>query len=136
MDLNDLQQAWVEFLSSRPWQCFYTQTFRDPVPYPRLAMDRLAYILRQSAAFYGIRIFAFVAAESHKLGSYHSHSIFLSEPVPFLRLWDSLRWTWQLGFSRYGLCRIEDIRRIGGVAGYVAKYILKRPADYDFYWLP
>ncbi|MCX7950172.1 MAG: hypothetical protein N2509_08685 [Treponemataceae bacterium] len=132
---SDLHDAWVSFLSRFGWEIFYTQTFVDPVRYPRLAMDRLAGVVRGFSIRYEVPVLAFVVAEEHKAGSYHAHSILspISPLTSLLALRDSLRFLYLLGSERYGICRAVSIQRIGGVVGYVAKYLTKRPADYDFY---
>jgi len=128
-----LAEAWVDWLSGFGFQGFYTQTFKDPVRFPRLAMDRGWRILRSLAGRYGVGVRAFLVAEEHRLGTYHTHGLVMTFPIPLMDLPGSLRFVWIFGFETYGLCRFEDIRSIGGVAGYVAKYITKRVADYDIY---
>jgi hypothetical protein len=133
VDLDTVREAWVKFLSGFGFQGFYTQTFAEPIRFPRLAMDRGWRILRALAGRYGVGVRAFLVAEQHVLGTYHTHGLVMTFPVPLLHLPGSLRFVWMLGFERYGLCRLEDIRSVGGVCGYVAKYITKRIADYDVY---
>jgi hypothetical protein len=133
-DLTLVREAWADWLRNFDWQAFYTQTFSDPVRYPRLAMDRAWRVVRSLAGRYGVGVRAFLVAEEHKLGTYHAHGLVMTFPVPLLQLPGSLIFVWQLGIERYGICRFEDVRGIGGVAGYVAKYITKRVADYDFYF--
>ena len=130
---NELRSAWAEFLGQWEWQIFATQTYAEPVGYPRLAMDRLARVLRAAAIRYGLPLFAFIAAEEHKQGGYHAHGLVLARGADLRRIRGSLRFLWLLGFEMYGLCRFEDVKRVGGVSGYVSKYITKGPADYDFY---
>lgn len=132
-DIDDVRRAWVRFLSGFGFQCFYTQTFADPVRFPRLAMDRGWRVLRSLAGRYGVGVRAFLVAEEHILGTYHTHGLVMTFPIPLMELPSSLKFLWMLGFERYGLCRIEDIKSVGGVSGYVAKYITKRIADYDIY---
>ena len=136
IDPGVLRDAWVEFLSKFGFQGFYTQTFADPIRFPRLAMDRGWKVLRSLAGRYGVGVRAFLVAEEHKLGTYHTHGLVMTYPVPLLELPGSLKFTWSFGFERYGLCRIEDIKSVGGVCGYVSKYITKRVADYDVYEIP
>lgn len=128
-----LAEAWIDWLSRFGFQGFYTQTFKDPVRFPRLAMDRGWKILRALVGRYGVGVRAFLVAEEHRLGTYHTHGLVMTYPVSLLQLPGSLRFVWLLGFETYGLCRMEDIRSVGGVAGYVAKYITKRVSDYDIY---
>jgi len=130
---GSLREAWSSWLGSMDFQAFYTQTFSEPCPYPRLAMDRGWRILRALAGRYGVGVIAFLAAEEHRLGSYHVHGLVKTFPRDVLSLPGSLRFVWLLGFEQFGLCRFEDIKVVGGVSGYVAKYITKRLADYDFY---
>jgi len=127
-----LRRAWQDWLSSFHFQAFYTQTFSEPVTHPRLALDRSWRVLRTLTSRYGVGVRAFIAAEEHALGTYHAHALVLTFPTSVLRLRDSLRWVWLVG-SEYGLCRFESISRIGGVSGYVSKYLTKRVCDYDFY---
>jgi hypothetical protein len=132
--LTVVRDAWAEWLQSFGWQAFYTQTFSDPIRHPRLAMDRAWKVVRSLAGRYGVGVRAFLVAEEHKLGTYHAHGLVMTFPVPVLELPGSLVFVWQVGIERYGICRFEDIKQIGGVSGYVAKYITKRVADYDFYF--
>jgi len=129
---QDLRQAWQDWLSRFGFQAFYTQTFAEPVMYPRLAMNRAWHVLRTLTGRYGVGVRAFIVAEQHLLGTYHAHALVLTFPTPVLRLRDSLRWVWLVG-SEYGLCRFESIDSIGGVSGYVSRYLTNRMCDYDFY---
>ncbi|MCS7352438.1 MAG: hypothetical protein RMM10_13215, partial [Anaerolineae bacterium] len=132
--MDELMRAWAEFLVRFNWEIFYTQTFQDPVGYPRLAMERLVGVVRSFCLRYGVGVLVFVVAEEHKLGSYHAHAILSSlSPRSLLSLKDSLRFIWLLGTERYGIARAESIDSIGGVTGYITKYMTKRMADYDFY---
>ena len=133
MHRGHLRSAWVEFLGRFGWQIFATQTYADPVRHPRLAMDRLSRVLRAAAIRYRLPLFAFLAAEEHKHGGYHAHGLVLARGADLRRVRGLLRFLWLLGFEMWGLCRYEDVKRIGGVSGYVSKYITKGPADYDFY---
>ena len=130
---DELREAWADWLSQFGFQAFYTQTFAEPVLYPRLAMDRAWAVLRALCGRYGVGVQAFLVAEEHKSGAYHAHGLVRTFPHPVMLLKGSLRFVWKLGIEKYGLCRFEDIRRIGGVAGYVSKYLTKRVCDYDFY---
>jgi len=129
---EELRQAWQNWLSQFGFQAFYTQTFAEPVNCPRLAMIRAWRVLRTLSSRYEVGVRAFVVAEEHVLGTYHAHALVLTFPTPVLRLRDSLRWVWLVG-SEYGLCRFKSIDAIGGVAGYVSKYLTKRPCDYDIF---
>ena len=42
---------------------------------------------------------------------------------------------WRLGFRMFGRTHIEEYDDQLGAAGYVAKYVTKRLADYDL-WVP
>ena len=42
---------------------------------------------------------------------------------------------WRLGHRLFGRTYIEDFNPERGAAGYVAKYVTKRLADYDL-WVP
>jgi len=101
-------------------------------------MDRLARVVNVLAVRYEVPVLAFIVAEQHRLGSYHAHAILASESpgCSLLELPDSLRFLWLEGSERFGICRAVSIERIGGVVGYVSKYITKRVAEYDFYRLP
>jgi len=132
-DHDVLREAWVDWLSQFGFQAFYTQTFAEPCQYARLAMDRAWGVLRSMAGRYGVGVRAFLVAEQHKMGSYHAHGLVMTYPTPVLALKGSLRFVWLLGVEKWGLCRFEDVRAIGGVTGYVAKYLTKRVCDYDFY---
>jgi len=127
-----LRQAWQDWLAGFGFQAFYTQTFSEPVTYPRLAMNRAWKVLRTLTSRYGVGVRAFVVAEEHLLGTYHAHALVLTFPKHVLRLKDSLKWIWMVG-SEYGLCRFESINKIGGVSGYVSKYLTKRVCDYDIF---
>ncbi len=133
---SEIRSAWVEFLGRFSWEIFYTQTYMTPVKYPRLAMDRLSRVLRSFCIRYDVSLVAFVVAEEHKLGSYHAHSILAALSSPsLLSLRNSLKFLYLLGSERFGMCRAVSIQSIGGVVGYVAKYLTKFPADYDFYFI-
>jgi len=127
-----LREAWSSWLAGLGFQAFYTQTYADPCHYPRLAIERGWRVIRTLAVRYEVDVFAFLVAEEHRNGTYHCHGLVRTSPVGVLALKDSLRWIWLLG-SEWGLCRFESIARVGGVTGYVAKYLTKRICDYDLF---
>lgn len=70
----------------------------------------------------------FVAAETHLSGSYHFHGLLQWGPLRPRRtqVWETL-------FRTYGRSQVQEIADIGGVTGYVSKYITKSPAWWDIY---
>mgnify|MGYP000650149894 CR=1 FL=1 len=128
------KEEWINFLSAYPWQVFFTQTYEDQPKYARLAIDRTWRVWRVVQIRYKLEhMFVFSVAEQHKGGAYHAHGLAMGEPN-LLTLPNSLLFMWLLGREKYGICRYESLQRIGGVVGYVSKYLVKRPAvEWDFF---
>jgi len=132
--MNELQQAWIEFLSRWKWQVFYTQTFDDQPRYARLAIDRAKRVFDVLRVRYKMhKLFVFACAEQHANGAYHVHGLALGEPNILTLPW-SLKFLWLYGREYYGMCRYESLRQIGGVIGYVGKYLTKAGlVEYDLF---
>ena len=132
--MDDLRQAWIDFLSRWSWQIFYTQTFEDQPKYALLALDRARKVFETLKIRYKMeRVFVFVCAEQHRNGTYHVHGLALGKPN-ILELPGSLRFLWLYGREAYGICRYESLRKIGGVVGYVGKYLTKVGlVEYDMF---
>ncbi|MEM1544694.1 MAG: hypothetical protein QW795_08435 [Candidatus Bathyarchaeia archaeon] len=81
-------------------------------------------ILEQFCIRYNLySLTAFIAGEQHKSGCYHVHGL-LTSTHNLLGLKGSLKFLWLLGFEK-GLCRYESITNLGGVEGYITKYLTK-----------
>jgi hypothetical protein len=121
----------TNFLCGYPWDAFVTQTFKHKVMFQRQALKRVSD--RMTSVVWPVRR-AFLATEEHYLGGYHVHGLLefdhsRSETgetmVLVLKERDRL--------ATLGWGRVEEVKLIGGVAGYCAKYLTKVVSDYDFY---
>lgn len=132
--MDNIRDAWVEFLGRYAWRVYFTQTFAEPATYAHVAIKRTLSVLQQFAREYRLSSaewWAFIAAEQHRSGVYHAHGL-LGAVVDIWDLPYSLRRLWQIGKHRFGLCRYELIDELGGVVGYVSKYITKDLVDWSF----
>lgn len=134
-----LRDAWLSFLSRYPWQVFFTISYRDEIP-ARLAIDRAARWLHGLWSVYSDRVdsmMAFIVAEQFRFrGGYHCHGLMYTSPISYLDIPDSLRMGWLHGRELFeSMVRMEGIRSVGNVQGYVSKYLTKgfeyREPDYD-----
>ena len=132
--MDDLQAAWVSFLSHWRWQIFYTQTFEDQPRFALLALDRARRIFEVLRVRYKMdKLFVFACAEQHKSGAFHVHGLAIGKP-DIVSLQGSLRFLWLYGREKYGLCRYETLDSIGVVTGNVSKYLTKKAyVEYDFF---
>jgi len=132
--MTELQEAWIAFLRRWDWQIFYTQTFEDQPKYAILAIDRARRVFEVLRVRYKMdKLFVFACAEQHKSGAYHVHGLALGEPN-ILKLQGSLKFLWLYGREYYGMCRYESLKKVGGVIGYVGKYLTKTGlVEYDMF---
>lgn len=136
------------FLQLYAWDAFITDTFKHRVMFPRQAMNRVWARLSSSVA--PIRR-AFIAGEEHRLGGWHTHGLVEFEHsgcndalvvLPSGEEWDlgrevgetpALIMEHRRRLGALGWCRVQEVRAIGGCAGYCSKYLTKEVGDYDFY---
>lgn len=117
------------FLQQYPWDAFITATFARPANYPRLAIDRVGRALDNSLR-------AFVAAEPHRLGNWHAHGLVKFTSPRFTSNVQVSTIDYQMAraqarLARCGWSRVQPVREIGGVSGYLSKYVNKRSGDWE-----
>jgi hypothetical protein len=115
-------REWTAFLGKFDFNIFDTITFAQAASSGQLALDRSVRVLRK----FGFR--GFCCAEPHKLGGYHTHSL-LAVP-PGLATPALCTQLYKVVFKQYGRCRFELMRDVGGVHGYVSKYVVKNCGDW------
>jgi hypothetical protein len=138
----------TNFLCGYPWDAFVTQTFKHRVMFQRQALKRVSD--RMTSIVWPVRR-AFLATEEHYLGGYHVHGLleFEHRDAGDARTVSLATYNIRVGLesvetpmlvniarerlARLGWCRVEEVKLIGGVAGYCAKYLTKEVSDYDFY---
>lgn len=126
-----LKEGWVEFLTRRNFDAWGTVTFKVPTRSSGLAIRRTVRLLRRYYKGIGIReLSAFVVAEAHLSGSYHSHVLFKTGAVSDEHRIALLRSLWQMAFDRLGRAAFEPVSDDQGVRKYVAKYLVKRAGDW------
>lgn len=114
-------RAYETWLQERHWDYFGTFTTRYPITLKsaRRLMDKLAGRLNTAGP-----VTMFWAAERFELrDGYHLHAL-VESPVPK----DAI---WRFWFKRYGRADVQDYDPKLGGAGYVAKYVTKKIADFD-----
>ena len=125
---EQLRGAWAAWLTERdkPWDAFITVTFRKPRE-ARHAISTLNGIKRTldgavetSAGFLG--------TEPHMSQAIHVHGLVSWNEPAALSIIRTI--TWRRLFKAYGRSQVVEPKSIGGVAGYVAKYVLKSLGEY------
>jgi len=109
---------WLEELA--PWDVYFTGTFK----WPRVSQDWAAKVTESFMARFQPRVPVFYAVERNPglcdQGN-HVHAILATTKGCYRKQ------MWHGWFSRFGVARVLPITAVGGVAGYCAKYVLKRP---------
>lgn len=123
-DIAPVDQAgdyMADWLQTMEWQHFATFTFRTPCRRPDTALRYLRRVLQRFQAKRPLR--AFVAVEFHKgKDDVHLHAI-IGDPD----LWR--KGLWESWFYKFGRCQVVPIESVGGVTGYVSKYVTKEIKD-------
>ncbi len=129
---REAREALSSFIASQEWDCWLTATSSKKLRYPRQAIGLV------SDAISGLASRAFVGAERHYLGGWHSHGIvkfFEAETIltysPTFSKTIGSQGLLEIRLSRRGFCRVEPCRNTASVASYLAKYITK---DLDSDW--
>jgi hypothetical protein len=132
---SPLEEAWVKFLSPYPWQWFGTFTFREAI-HPEAADKKFRYwvrLLDERNVGPRWRLPSNVkktarwvrGLEWQKRNVLHYHALIGNLP-PFggrdeRREWEAC---WN-GLRNGGFARVDQVGIIGGVVGYVSKYVAK-----------
>lgn len=129
---QQLKQAWVNLLSQLGCDVWFTLTFRDGASSAILAVDRTKRLLKKACKSIKLECSAFIVAEQHLNGTYHSHGMMrvgaLSQELGTM----FLRHFWKVAFEVYGRNSFTRIADGDAVGYYVAKYLTKSLADYQF----
>ncbi|MBI5031752.1 MAG: hypothetical protein HZB51_14585 [Chloroflexi bacterium] len=129
---QELKQEWVKLLNQLGCDVWFTLTFRKGASSAMLAVDRTKRLLKKACKSVNLDCNAFVVAEQHLSGTYHSHGMMvigaLSEEFETM----FMRHFWKMAFEAHGrnsFTRISDGEAVGY---YVAKYLTKSLADHQF----
>lgn len=130
--MTDIRKAYSEYLQQYRWDYYATVTFREPRKDPYYAMKAVSgFLWRESGAGR-----AFLAAEPHKSGDLHIHTI-MAQPIKRgYRIYPGMgtpEEVWQGLFDRFGRSKVEPIRGAGDVSDYCSKYVLKGQKVADHY---
>jgi hypothetical protein len=128
--------GWVQFLGRLRADTFSTITFDDHksgfARSGQNAVDRASWVVRAVSKSIHRPLPSFIVAESHRFGGiFHVHGIHRVSSLSSEFDWLVRTALWRTAFSRYGRCEFRSIKDVGGVRGYVSKYIVKRAADWQ-----
>lgn len=124
------QSELADWLSTLPFHTFATWTLRPPNNEQRGWTDPtrdcvMKHVMRwraeQELTPY------FVVAERGMSGTQRAHAHGLLGRHGGLGLTAQRTELWKNWYARYGRCRFEPVGNIGGVGGYVVKYVTKTP---------
>ena len=124
-DRYALDEGWREFLSRFPWSHFLTISFREPQRAGK-AMSVLSAVSKTIGRGWA-PWHLFLATEPHRTGLLHLHGLMVERDADMNR-----RALWQVLFTRYGISRVDSIESIGGVTGYVIKYVTKGIGEWSW----
>lgn len=123
------------YLGTQYWDSFFTATFKRPIKHPGTAIVKTAAALSPDEANLAR---AFIAAEQHQSGAWHTHGLVCWKGD------DPLRWNLEAAIAKYrldklGWSTLGSPRSVGGVTGYCSKYITKKVSEWMIYgkdWKP
>lgn len=124
--------AWVSFLAQFAFDSFFTITYINPATSGDLAIDRTSRLLHQFFAKLNQTPKAFIVAEPHANGTYHTHGMLKLNALDRRQAHLVLSALWRVGFAKYGRCGFSLIESEDRVRLYVAKYIVKGGCDHRF----
>lgn len=131
-----LRQEWVNFLEPFGFDVWFTLSFDEKkILRPQtagLALDRTVRLLRKACKGVDIECNAFVIAEPHKGGTYHTHGMMRLDTLGKEFETIFLRHFWQVAFEIYGRNRFSRIECDSAVRYYVAKYVTKRAFETEW----
>ena len=133
--MEEVREAWTDFLSKYPLDSFLTVTFREPRQHYQ-SIQVLASVKAVAERAVTVR-HGFLGIEEHRSQYTHLHGLLLhGAPAPG-QMGRSLRSRqtdiWERMFHGFGRSQVVSPETIGGVVGYVSKYVMKGLADYDFW---
>ncbi|MBI5304883.1 MAG: hypothetical protein HY868_22305 [Chloroflexi bacterium] len=111
---------------------WFTLTFRDGASSAELAVDRTIALLRQACKEIKLDCNAFVVAEQHRNGTFHSHGMMRLGALSQEFEREILQHFWRVAMEKYGRNRFTRIANGNAVGYYVAKYLTKNLADWRF----
>lgn len=130
---RELQSSWASFLEKFSFDCWFTLTFKKPAQSGILAIDRTIRLIETVSKKAKINVSAFVVAEAHKNGSYHSHGLMRIGALTAELERIILKIFWEIGVDMFGRNSFALVRDSAAVRVYVSKYLTKQPADHRFY---
>lgn len=118
--MENIPQAYTNWLTTYNWDYFFTATFRSPRREPYYALKHVRNELEKHGACRG-----FLGAEPHVSGDLHIHGI-VSGPGGTWKPDIALPWVIEEAFNkRFGRARVQACNSQEAVTGYCAKYVLK-----------
>ena len=129
---QELKHAWCDLLTQLDCDVWFTLTFRKGADSAMLAIDRTKRVLRKACEGVQMECNAFIVAEQHTNGTYHTHGMLrvgaLSQAFEEI----FLQHFWRVAFEAHGRNAFTRISDGDAVGYYVAKYLTKELSDYRF----
>ena len=124
----ELKAAWGAWLTEQEWDAFITVTFRSPrkAAHALSTLNGIQRVIERTEHPDGL----FLGTEPHLSNSIHVHGLIRWMEQPYVTKQTLQRITWRNLFKAFGRSQVAVPRIIGGVAGYVSKYVLKYDGEY------
>jgi hypothetical protein len=126
--------GWVDLLERLHPDTFWTITFDHKkcgfAHSGQNAVDRSEWVINKVAKSVGCPLPSFIVAEQHIDGAYHCHGLSRIAGLTGELDWMIRKALWETAFAKYGRNEFREIESIGGVRGYVSKYVVKSRADW------
>ena len=127
-EASSLRESYADWLKQYHWDYFFTSTFRKPRKDPYYAIQAVW----RSLQWNNVRR-AFLCCEPHQTGDAHIHGIIAGAGPGWYPEID-LPWViWNDLFKSFGRAKVTACNNQAAVAGYCAKYILKKQEGKDHY---
>lgn len=130
---QDYKDAWSVFLGGFGFNCEFTQTFRYPALSAELAITRTSRLLGKYFDSIRQRAAAFIVAEPHKSGIYHTHGLFKLQAQDDEHMEELLTGLYYAAHAQYGRCEYEVLENPEAYRQYILKHLNTRtPENFDY----
>ncbi len=125
---QQIKAAWGAWLTAQQWDAFITVTFRSPrkAAHALSTLNGIQKVIERTEIPDGL----FLGTEPHLSTAIHAHGLIRWQGHSFISHALLRTITWRNLFKAFGRSQVVEPRIIGGVAGYVSKYVLKYEGEY------